>query len=373
MHVFTTYSCPPVKACKRLVLAGLLLVAGCSTQVYGFFGEEDEVFTGQMITGADNSGHIELDNGKGTQCAGEHVAYRPGLDSGSLLGVVVAVSAGATGHVLLTCNDGQRVAIQFHSVSLDSGYGFGTTNQGRPVKFTYGMSRAESARYFKIGQTSTASGSGAGSGQASPREATGTGFYITRQGHGLTNAHVVDGCKTLTVARVGEMATGANVVSIDKQNDLAVLLAASAAPAVASLRARPVRQGDPVVAFGFPYAGSLSSGGAITTGSISALSGLRDDTRYLQISTPVQPGNSGGPLLDDSAAVVGVVSSGLRASRTTGIVPQNVNFAIKADVVRTFLSAAGVIPENAAGGHQLSTPDVGERARSFSVLIDCKG
>src|SRR5205807_8612282 len=103
---------------------------------------------------------------------------------------------------------------------------------------------------------------------------------------------------------------------------------------------------------------------------------LRDDTRYLQVSTAIQPGNSGGPLLDSSGVVVGIVTSGLDAvkvARATGAVPQNVNFALKADVARTFLETAGISVETAAPGRELSAPDIGERARAFTVLIECKG
>lgn len=90
------------------------------------------------------------------------------------------------------------------------------------------------------------------------------------------------------------------------------------------------------------------------------------------MSAPTQPGNSGGPLMDDSGAVVGVVTSGLVGKRPDTM-PQNVNFAIKADVVRTFLGAAGVTPDGVTGSGTLSTPDVAAEARAFSVLIECRG
>jgi Trypsin-like peptidase domain len=70
-----------------------------------------------------------------------------------------------------------------------------------------------------------------------------------------------------------------------------------------------IRPADPVVVLGFPYAGLLATAPQVTTGAVSALAGLRDDTRYLQLTAPVQPGNSGGPLLDLSGNVVGIVSA----------------------------------------------------------------
>jgi S1-C subfamily serine protease len=362
-------------------VAGVLLVAGCSSEVYGVFGEENEVFTGQMTGGAD--GRIELDNGKGTRCIGDYTAGRSTV--GTAVGVAAILIGGSAaagvarpssrpgaGRSLLSCNDGQQALIQFTSLGSNSGYGFGTTDRGRPVRFTYGLSREQGAKY--LGTTpgqAAAPGTTAAPGQPQTRS-TGTGFFISHQGHVLTNAHVVEGCKDVSVAPVGGAPMTATVVSADKQNDLAVLSAPTPPTTIAMLRGgHAVRQGEPVVAYGFPYAGSLSSGGALTTGSINALSGLKDDTRFFQISAPVQPGNSGGPLFDSTGAVVGVVTSGLRGTRTSS--PQNVNFAVKADVVRTFLGAVGVSAETAPAGRELSTPDIGERARAFSVLVECKG
>jgi S1-C subfamily serine protease len=94
-----------------------------------------------------------------------------------------------------------------------------------------------------------------------------------------------------------------------------------------------------LVSLGYPLSGLLSSDANVSVGNVSALAGLRDDSRYLQISAPVQPGNSGGPLLDASGHLVGIVTAKLdavRLARFTGDIPQNVNFALKTEVARTF-------------------------------------
>jgi S1-C subfamily serine protease len=78
---------------------------------------------------------------------------------------------------------------------------------------------------------------------------------------------------------------------------------------------------------------------------VSALAGLGDDTRFLQISAPVQPGNSGGPLFDASGHLIGIVTGKLDVMRLApflGDIPQNVNFALKAEVVRIFLDSKGI-------------------------------
>lgn len=338
---------------KRLFAAGLVLLAGgCNFPIdVRAVLSDGETFTGTVMGGTMH-GSMNLTNGNGTDCVGE---YTNGLG-------------------FLNCSDGERAQIQYTTVRIGVGYGFGTTSSGRGLRFTFGMSADEGAAY--LGPSAAAGGS-SNPRASSSRAASGTGFFVTRQGHILTNAHVVNGCKTITVQQPGGAAAFATAITTDKQNDLALLQASSSMPAVATLRAgRPIRPGEAVVAYGFPLSGIMSSGGVLTTGTVNALAGPGDDTRFLQISAPIQPGNSGGPLLDMTGAVVGITSKSIstnNAARVLGATPQNVNYAIKTDVIRTFLSTIGISVESSAGGRELSTPDVGERARAFTVHIECKG
>jgi hypothetical protein len=203
---------------------------------------------------------------------------------------------------------------------------------------------------------------------------SGTAFFIDARGHMLTNAHVVETCKSITVA-LGEGDTAdAKIAAKDSQNDLALLVATTKIPQYARFSATPPRQGDAVVVYGFPLPGALSTQGNLTTGILSAMVGLRDDSRQYQISAPVQPGNSGGPLFDRNGAVIGIVSSkinALRVAAATGDVPQNVNFAIKANVVSNFLETNGMKFEQASKGKALDIADISERARGFTFMITC--
>ncbi len=84
----------------------------------------------------------------------------------------------------------------------------------------------------------------------------------------------------------------------------------------------------------------LATSGNFTTGAVTALARIGDDSRFYQISAPVQPGNSGGPLLDENGNLIGVISSKLNPFneiKAQGDIPQNVNFAIKASVLANFL------------------------------------
>lgn len=206
-------------------------------------------------------------------------------------------------------------------------------------------------------------------------ESTGTGFLVNKGGHVLTAAHVVEDChevRAVTPTSSGEVTV---VVASDPKNDLALLRVASKSSGVATFReGRGVRQGDEVVTIGFPLRGLLASGATLTTGTVSSLAGPRDDTRYIQITAPIQPGNSGGPLLDQSGNVIGVVAGKLDAvkiAEATGDIPQNVNFAIKAAVVRRFLDAHGVAYETASSIRKLEAADIGARARKFTAVVEC--
>jgi S1-C subfamily serine protease len=202
----------------------------------------------------------------------------------------------------------------------------------------------------------------------------GTGFFVSEQGHILTNAHVVSGCKRIQT-REGSTA---RLVSEDDEIDLALLKVESESPAVATFRLQPVpRVGDSVIAFGFPLQGILSSEGNLSTGTVAAVAGVGDDPRFIQVSAPVQPGNSGSPLLDSSGDVIGVVEAKLDAVETlriAGDIPQNVNFAIRAFEAIHFLERNHVPyhVEATPSMPDLKVADVAAKVRRFSVPLVCE-
>jgi S1-C subfamily serine protease len=205
----------------------------------------------------------------------------------------------------------------------------------------------------------------------------GSGIVIGTKGEILTNSHVVENCENISVQFSSGSSEPATLIARDQRNDLAVIRAKNAPSLVAAdfRDGAPVRPGDAVVALGYPLSGLLASTANLSVGNVSALAGLGDDSRYLQISAPVQPGNSGGPLLDASGHLVGIVTAKLNAVRVakyTGDIPQNVNFALKAEVARTFLDSKGIAYRRAPSEQQLSPADVGDVARPFTVHIECE-
>jgi S1-C subfamily serine protease len=225
----------------------------------------------------------------------------------------------------------------------------------------------------KLAATAPESGS---SPQKPPRtvDKTGTGFVISVNGHVVTNQHVVDGCGDILSNLSGEAPVKLRLVSSDETNDLALLEAPTPFKDVATIRNKPIHSGDSVIAIGYPYHGLLTSDFTVTTGIVSSLGGVLNDTRYLQISAAVQPGNSGGPLLDSGGEVVGMVAAKLNAlkfARATGNIPENINFAIKTGMLRDFLDNSVVPYQTADSQNELKTSDVARNARAFTLLISC--
>jgi S1-C subfamily serine protease len=206
-------------------------------------------------------------------------------------------------------------------------------------------------------------------------DVNGTGFVISANGHVVTNNHVVSSCVSDIHGNLtGQSAVTLRTVSTDETNDLALLQAPTSFKDFVSIRATAIHPGDSVIAIGYPFHGLLTSDFTVTTGIVSSLSGIFNDTRYLQISAAVQPGNSGGPLLDTSGNVIGVVAEKLNAlkfAKATGDIPENINFAIKTGAVRDFLDNSVVAYQTAESKVELKTADIAKNARSYTMLVSC--
>jgi S1-C subfamily serine protease len=195
---------------------------------------------------------------------------------------------------------------------------------------------------------------------------SGTGFFVTQDGYLLTAYHVVDGASKIVV-KTKYLLLAARVVKVDKTNDVALLKITGAYPPAAvtnrvllqtpnprlaavssKFRALQVsdssgmRLGDSVSTIGFPNPELQGNAPKFTRGEINSLAGFRDDPYRFQISAQIQPGNSGGPLLDKTGSVVGLVQSTLNDAKLlmiNGVVAQNVNYALKSEYLLRFLKS----------------------------------
>ena len=208
--------------------------------------------------------------------------------------------------------------------------------------------------------------------RALERKSTGSGFRVTTRGHVLTNAHVVQDCTEIRIPPAGTV----HVAARDNSSDLALLqtLADAAHVSARFRQGRGIRPGANILVVGYPLRGLVASGTNVSTGAVSALAGPGDDRSLIQITAPVQPGNSGGPVLDAGGNVVGVVVGKLDAikvAKSTGDIPQNVNFAVSAGAVRAFLDDEGIPYETTPSDKTLELVEVAATAREYTVLVEC--
>jgi TPR repeat protein len=225
------------------------------------------------------------------------------------------------------------------------------------------------------GKSVTASTGAPSAPGALTKKGTGTIFVVSKTGHAITNQHVASGCAEIRIqGREGV----AKLITDDTVNDLALVQISATTSDTAPIAPEPnkLRQGEDIVAFGFPLNAVLSSGGNLTPGVVSALTGLGNNTNQIQITAPIQPGSSGSPVLNKKGEVVGVVSMKLddkKMANATGQIGQNVNFAVSGLTLKTFLDTHKV--DYRSGGTfslgSKSTADLADEARKWTLVAEC--
>ena len=191
---------------------------------------------------------------------------------------------------------------------------------------------------------------------------SGTCFAVNQNGSLLTAYHLVKDAKSISVHLTDGTTTDAKVQTFNAKRDLAILRIDLRTPHYLSLAPdESARVGERVFTMGYPAPDLLGQEPKFTEGSISALSGPGGEAGLLQVSVPVQPGNSGGPLINEHGRVIGVVSStaGVQTFLSaTGALPQNVNWAIKADYARALFDAPA--PKSVPVSREETVKDVRE-------------
>ena len=218
----------------------------------------------------------------------------------------------------------------------------------------------------------------------------GTGFVIQCQSVGamdldvfiVTNDHVASdragvfrGERNLYVRPKFGRRQAVELVGVDALSDLAVLKVRVPIAAKDSWRAfawspNLPQVGEDVVAAGFPFPQVLQNGINITRGNVSAMGGIGGNTANMQMTAPVQPGNSGGPLFDSSGNIVGVVVARLN-SQAVKSETQNINYAVQGPVARLFLESNGVSPTEVRSTRDVKMGDLSDAAREFTFQIVC--
>ena len=216
-------------------------------------------------------------------------------------------------------------------------------------------------------------------GSASPEAnnietSSGTGFFVSRDGYILTNQHVIDGCQEVQV-NINDARHGVSVIAADRVNDLALLKSELIPSAIFPIsREIPSLLQDIYVA-GYPFGDEISTSVKVTAGIVSSLSGIGDNESNIQIDAALQPGNSGGPIIDQFGNAIGVAVEKLSYEYIMELydaIPENTNFGIKASVAANLLDANNVsaIQPNYS---PMSKEALGRRIIDGTVYVSCLG
>ena len=210
---------------------------------------------------------------------------------------------------------------------------------------------SSSVDWSQVADSSGSSGDAPAQEQVEPPRsagASGSCFFVDSFGTAVTNNHVISGSSTIEVIAANGSNSSANIIKSSNSLDIAVLGTGHQTPQFLTLAPNgSLALGQDVFTIGYPVADILGDKPKYTEGSISALSGLNNDDSWIQVSTPIQPGNSGGPLVNENGQVVGIVTATAAVEKffaVTGSLPQNINWAIKAEYARVLMPDA---PTNA--------------------------
>ena len=201
---------------------------------------------------------------------------------------------------------------------------------------------------------------------------SGTAFFISDEGHLITNHHVVNYCNITKVNYFGKTGT-AKILAYDRVNDLALLETDIIPKDKFDISNRDPKLLDDIYVAGYPFGKAVSSSVKVTKGVVSALAGSQDNYALVQIDAAIQPGNSGGPIVNTSGNVVGVAVAKLDfkdAMESYGVIPENTNFGIKSSILKNFTSANS-IKNSEEEPKEVSTEVLGEKIQNATAYVGC--
>ena len=195
--------------------------------------------------------------------------------------------------------------------------------------------------------------------------ASGTGFFVSRTGHIITNHHVINGCKINKISFKGKEVE-ASVLAVDKMNDLAILKTSLKPSKVYPVATEDAQLLEDIIIAGYPLGKKVSAAIKTSKGSVTALAGYGDNYSEFQTDAALNQGNSGGPIVNQKGNVVGVAVANF--GKKEGV--ESFNFGIKSSTLRTFANANGLkfLPPNYK---DLSNKDLGSLITKGTVYLEC--
>ena len=202
---------------------------------------------------------------------------------------------------------------------------------------------------------------------------SGTAFAVTKVGHLVTNHHVIDGCRMVSL-RFNGRDIPVDVLNFDPINDLALLKISRPLKNPYPINTNNAELMQEVYVAGYPFGDSLSNSVKITKGIVSSLTGLFNNFSNVQIDAALQPGNSGGPIFDNVGNIIGVAVAKVDLRlilENYGTIPENVNFGIKSSVLKDFLVSNNLRSLPSPNLSDLSNSDLGKKATDSTYYIGC--
>jgi len=195
--------------------------------------------------------------------------------------------------------------------------------------------------------------------------ASGTGFFVSKTGHIITNHHVIEGCNAVKVSFKGNEIE-AKILAVDKMNDLAIIKVKIKPNKVYSVSGEDVALLENVIIAGFPLGKKVSSAIKTSKGSVTALAGYGDNYSEFQTDAALNQGNSGGPIMDQKGNVVGVAVANY--GKKEGV--ESFNFGIKSSTLKTF-AKANELTFQSPNYRDLSNKDLGKLITEATVYLEC--
>ena len=202
-----------------------------------------------------------------------------------------------------------------------------------------------------------------------PTSSSGSGFFVTTNGHIVTNFHVIEDCKNIYLNN-----EALKILAKDPLNDLAILKSSNRSMNFLMLEGDSPKKGEEVLVLGYPFGKNFGDESKLTEGIISALQGMGNDYSRFQMDAPIQPGNSGGPVINKKGNVVGVAvaSANIQAFlKQFGTIPQNMNFAIKSNVLQMMLNANNINVNFSNRKTNKTNPEIVNFADPAVVYLEC--
>ena len=201
---------------------------------------------------------------------------------------------------------------------------------------------------------------------------SGSGFFVSNQGHVVSNDHVVGVCKKVIAYEEGEEIT-LKILATDIVNDIGLVKGKFKNKKYLNIKTDGAELGEDIIAFGYPLSQTLSDSVKLTKGIVSSLTGLGNNISQIQIDAAIQPGNSGGPVVNMNGQVVGIASAGLSKlymAKEANYIPENVNFAVASQTLTAFLKAHKINIGTSAS-ETLSTKELAKIGEPVTIQLFC--